>query len=111
MRKVLSSHLIFIFCITLFVTSCSKDGGDKGANCSTLWAADLQPEFDVITSASTAYSLDPSAENCNVLKAAYQDWINALKPYGDCATLTGQDRVEWQQAVDEAEAQVATLCN
>ena len=111
MRKVLLSHLIFIFCFTLFVTGCKKDNGGGGANCSTLWYADLQPEFDVITSAGTAYSLDPSAENCNALKSAYQDWINALKPYGDCATLTGQDRVEWQKAVDDAEAEVATLCD
>lgn len=104
-------YLSFIFFFTLVVSSCSKDGGTNGANCSTAWAADLSPEFDVITSASVAYSQDQSLENCNALKAAYQDWLDALKPYGDCATLTGQDRVEWQQAVDNAESEIDTLCD
>jgi hypothetical protein len=109
MKNVFVFLSFFVF-FTMVVSSCSKDGGTNGGNCSYAWAADLQPEYNVITSAAVAYSQDPSAENCNALKAAYQDWIDALKPYGNCAALTGQDRVEWQQAVDDAEAKVATLC-
>ncbi len=109
MKKVLTHHLFFIFCFMLLVTSCSKDG-DGVLPCSTAWAADLQNEFTAITNAATAYATDQSDANCNALKNAYQNYINALKPYGNCATLTGQSRTDWQKAVNDAEADVATIC-
>ena len=109
MRKVLSNHLIIVFCFTLLVTSCSKDG-DGVVPCSTAWATDLQAEFIAITNAATAYGTDQSDANCNALKSAYQNYINVLKPYGNCATLTGQSRADWQEAINDAEADVATLC-
>ena len=109
MKKVLTRHLFFIFCFTLLVTSCSKDG-DGIAPCSTAWATDLQSELTAFVTAAGAYSSDPSDANCNAYKNAYQDYIDALKPYGNCATLTGQSRTDWQEAVADAEADVATLC-
>ena len=109
MRKVLSNHFIIIFCFTLLVTSCSKDG-DGLAACSTAWAADLQNEFTAITDAAANYAMDQSAANCTTLKAAYQKYIDALKPYGNCATLTGQSRADWQKAIDDAEADIASIC-
>ena len=109
MKKVFSHHLFYIFCFTLLVTSCSKDG-DGIAPCTTAWATDLQGELTAVINAGQAYGLDQSDANCNAYKSAYQDYINALKPYGNCATLTGQNRTDWQEAVAEAEADVATLC-
>lgn len=109
MRKILFNHLIFIFCLTLLVTSCSKDG-DGGVPCSAAWGTDLQNELSAVVTAGTAFALDNSEANCNAYKSAYQAYINALKPYGNCATLTGQSRTDWQKAVSEAEAEVATLC-
>ena len=100
-----------IFCLTLMFSSCSKDGDGDIVPCSTAWATDLQPEFTAVMNAASAYAQDDSQANCNAYKSAYQAWINALKPYGNCATLTGQDRIEWQAAVNEAEAEVADLCN
>lgn len=109
MKKVLTHRLFIIFCFTLFVTSCSKDG-DEIVPCSTAWATDLQSEFTAVTTAATTYAVDQSDANCNALKSAYQKYINALKPYGNCATLTGQNRTDWQKAVNDAEDDVATLC-
>jgi hypothetical protein len=54
--------------------------------------------------------MDPSDANCNALKAAYQDYIDALRPYGNCPTLTGQSRTDWQNALNEAEADIDTIC-
>ncbi len=102
--------LTFILCSNVLVSSCSKDG-DGVAPCSAAWATELQAEFTAITTAGTAYALDPSAANCSAYKAAYQDYINALKPYGNCATLTGQSRTDWKKSIDEAEADVSTLCD
>jgi len=110
MKKVLTHHLFFIFCFTLLVTSCSKDGDAGLAPCTTAWATDLQGELTAVINAATAFGTDASDANCNAYKSAYQDYINALKPYGNCATLTGQNRTDWQEALNEAEADVATLC-
>jgi len=110
MRKVLTLQLFIVFCFTLLVTSCSKDGDGGLAPCSVAWATDLQGELTAVISAGQAFGTDPSDANCNAYKSAYQDYINALKPYGNCATLTGQSRTDWQEAVAEAEADVATLC-
>ncbi len=109
MKKVLAHHLFFIFCFTLLVTGCSKDGDGIGS-CTTAWATDLQGELTAVINAGAAFGTDQSDANCNAYKSAYQDYINALKPYGNCATLTGQNRTDWQEAVAEAEADVATLC-
>lgn len=110
MRKVLTLQLFFIFCFALFVTSCSKDGDVGLAPCSGAWATDLQGELTALFNTGAAFGTDPSDANCNAYKSAYQDYINALKPYGNCATLTGQNHTDWKEAVAEAEAEVATLC-
>jgi hypothetical protein len=110
MRK-LSFHFTIFFCLTLIFSSCSKDGDSDVVPCSAAWATDLQPEFTAVMNAASAYAQNESDANCNAFKSAYQDYINALKPYGDCATLSGQNRAEWQAAVAEAEAEVAGLCN
>lgn len=110
MRKKIFTHIpLIVFCISLLATSCSNDG-DGLAPCSAAWATDLQNELLAVSTAASTYHLDQSDANCNALKNAYQDYINALKPYGNCATLTGQSRTDWKNAVDEAEAEVATLC-
>ena len=110
MKNVSFSHLVIILCfIGLF--SCGSKDDDPGLNsCSVAWATDLQKEFTAISTAVTAYSADQSAANCTALKSAYQGYINALKPYGNCATLTGQNRADWQEALSEAEADIATIC-
>ncbi len=109
MKKVLTLQLFFIFCFTLLVTSCSKD--DDGITpCSGAWGTELQGELTALFNAGAAFGTDASDANCNAYKSAFQDYINALKPYGNCATLTGQSRTDWQEEVAEAEADVATLC-
>ena len=105
--KNVSFHLVVVLFSCMVLFSCKKD---DPVLCSTAWALDLQNELTSIGTAVSVYSLDQSEANCNALKAAYQDYINALKPYGNCATLTGQDRTEWQQSLDEAEADLDSIC-
>jgi hypothetical protein len=110
MRKVSLKHIpLIIFCFTLLAAACSKDG-DGLAPCSAAWATEVNAEWTAVISAATIYAQDETDANYNALKSAYQDYINAMKPFGNCATLTGQDRADWKQAVEEAEAEVATLC-
>ena len=107
--KNLSFHpLILIFCLIVLFSCSSKD--DDLQPCSTAWAADLQEEISAVSDAVVAYALEQSTANCNALKAAYQGYIDVLKPYGNCATLTGQNRTDWEKALSEAEANVASIC-
>ena len=110
MNKVLFHHLFFVFCFIVLLSGCSKDNDPGVLPCSTAWATDLQNELSAVTTAIAAYTTDQSTANCDALKAAYQDYIDALKPYGNCATLTGQNRTDWQKALSEAEDNIASMC-
>ena len=105
--KNVSLHLIAVIICGTVLFSCKKN---DPVLCSTAWALELQNEFTAISTAATVYAMDQSVANCNALKDAYQDYIDAMKPYGNCATLTGQDRIEWQQSLDEAEANLDSIC-
>ena len=102
------SRLAFVILALLVLFSCGKDDGVTP--CSSAWASDLQNEITAIGTAVNIYSMDPSTANCNALKAAYQDYIDALKPYGNCTTLSGVSRTEWQNAINEAEENLDTIC-
>ena len=106
MKKISLNHFVCIICL-LVLFSCKKD--DPVA-CSVAWATDLQAELSAVSLATSAYYTEQTEANCNALKAAYQDYIDALKPYGNCATLTGQDRTDWQNTLNEAEADIASMC-
>jgi hypothetical protein len=97
--------LVAVLCIPA-LNSCKK----TPVACSTAWATELQNELTAISTAFTVYSMDPSQENCNALKSAYQDYIDAMRPYGDCETLTGQSRTDWQNALDDAEESIDAIC-
>jgi len=80
-------------------------------SCSTAWATDLQDELTAVSNAGVAYATDPSTSNCNAYKAAYEAYINALEPYGECAELSGQSRTDWQEALQDARDSLTGLCD
>ena len=107
--KNASSHLVFVILALLVLFSCSKD--DDGITpCSANWAIELSSELTAIGTAFSNYSMDQSEANCNALKNAYQQYIDALRPFGKCSTLSGADRAEWQKAIDEAEEDLDSIC-
>ncbi len=59
--------------------------------------------------AAQAYGTNPTPANCIAYKQAAQAYLNALRPYGNCATLTGQDRVAWQNALNDAQESVDNI--
>jgi hypothetical protein len=106
MRNASLRYLAIIFSFAILF-SCKKNDPTP---CSTAWALDLQNELTAIGTAASIYFEDQSEANCNALKDAYEDYIDALRPYGNCSTLTGQDRTDWQQALDEAEDDLDSIC-
>jgi hypothetical protein len=105
--KIITSPLVVVVFSLLVLFACKKD---NPITCSTAYATELSNELTAISTAFSNYAMDQSEANCTALKAAYQDYIDALRPYGECETLTGQDRTDWQNTLNEAEEGIDTLC-
>jgi len=106
MHRVLSFFII----LSLGLCSCKKDPTDPAA-CSTNWAEDVQAEIADLSNASAAYGANPSTETCSAYKAAYQDYIDALKPFLKCSAWTATQKADLQAAIDDAENDLSTLCD
>ena len=77
--------------------------------CSLAWGTELQSEINAITAAAQAYGANQSVANCAAWKNAAQAYLTALEPYGDCATLTTQQRSSWQSARNSAQQSVDAI--
>jgi len=94
----------------LGLSSCKKDSNSP-ANCSANWATEVQSELTALSNAAMAYSSEPTTATCSAYKDAYQDYVDVLKPLKECSTYTAQQKEDLQQAIDEAEDDIATLCD
>jgi hypothetical protein len=94
--KKLQILLLLVFGLT-FMTSCGDD-----VDCSDEAAAqaELEPLLDAVITATFAYGLDPSADNCKAAEDAIDALIDKTKEYEDCA----DSAAEFQEAIDDLEA-------
>ena len=106
MNKKIFFTLFLAFSVLGFWT-CKKD--NKTDACSGAWASELSTQINAVSDALQVYSTNPTPANCNAYKSAMQSYLDALAPYGNCATLTGQDRAAWQSALDGAQQSVNAL--
>ncbi|MBN2636652.1 MAG: hypothetical protein JXR61_10315 [Prolixibacteraceae bacterium] len=103
---------MFTFLAVVFIafSSCNKkDDGISEDDCTRLWGTELQAEISAWSNAAVAYSSNPTTENCIAYKAAAQAYLDALEPYGDCSTLTGAQRTQWEEALAEAQVGINSL--
>lgn len=106
MYRVLFILLVVSF---LLIDSCKKKATDPDY-CGTSWATQLSTEITALSTAAQAYATSQTTENCNAYKTAYQNYLDALKPFGDCAAWTEQQKNDLQDAINEAEQDISTLC-
>jgi hypothetical protein len=106
MYRVLCFLIVVSF---LGIGSCKKKATDPDY-CATSWATKLSTEINAVSAAALTYSNDPTTPNCNAFKAAYQKYLDALKPFGNCAAWTEQQKNDLQDAISEAEQDISTLC-
>jgi hypothetical protein len=104
--KALSFLIILSF---VGLGSCKKKITDP-AYCSTAWATAVTDELSTVSAAAMVWAQDPTVANCNLYKAAYQDYLDALEPFIECATWTLQQKQALQDAIDEAEEELQDLC-
>ncbi|MDN3688622.1 hypothetical protein [Cyclobacterium jeungdonense] len=109
MKKSLIAALP-LFCFLNF--GCSLGGDDDVVTCSAQWSVDLEEEINALSQASIEHAQNQSQATCENLRNAAQSYLDALRPYGNCSSLTGQSRADWQDAVEEAENDIEEMeCN
>jgi hypothetical protein len=110
-HTVMSKKIFFSLFLMVAVFgfwTCNKDE-DKADTCSAAWASELSNEVEAMSNAAQVYMTSPTPANCLAYKQAMQDYLDALEPYGNCPTLTGQSREQWQAALDAAQLSVDNL--
>ena len=99
--------ILFLYCTIAY--ACLSSCGKNEAACGSLgWTFDLQDELNNLSEATTAYAQDDSPANCNAYKQAYLDYIDALRGWERCLEA-GNDREEWQQALNQAEQEANSI--
>ncbi len=99
MNRFMQLFALLMFCSFLFTTSCKKDPVNRcGDNFN--WGVELQAESSALSAAAQVYVNDPTTENCESYKAAYQDYLDAAEDIDDC--VIASERAAYQQAIDDA---------
>ena len=81
----------------------------SGVNCGSAgWGLAIQDEINNLSTTATAYSTNPTTENCQAYRQAYIDYIDALKGWEKCLS-NAVDRADWQQALDDAEQEANNI--
>jgi hypothetical protein len=102
--------LCFLIVVSLLgIGSCKKKATDPDY-CGSAWATQVSAQVTALSVAAQAYALDQSPANCNAYKTAYQNYLDALKPFVNCDAWTAQEKNDLQDAIDEAEQDISTLC-
>ena len=87
MKKTITTGIAALALAVVLISSCKKKSD----------APSCEAMVNAISSASTAFSSDPSTENCTKLKNAYKDYLNS-------SCISDAQREETQQALDLIEA-------
>lgn len=107
LKKSLIVSLPLLFCFLNF--GCSVGEDNDVATCSVQWSIELQDEINALSQAAMARAQNPGPTTCENFRSAAEDYLEALRPYGNCSALTGQSRSEWQKAVEEAEIEIQEI--
>lgn len=102
MKKLL---FLFLTISAVGFTSC----GDDDVDCNDIDAANfLSAETEALIDAAFDYGFNQTDANCEKLKSAYEDYIDAAEAYESCADQAGEGD-EFREALDEARDGVADL--
>lgn len=92
-----------IFTISFFLSCGASDPLEDRCGANWAPATELQDEIEALTNAATVYGQNPTIENCEAYKAAYQDYLDEIKDWEDCYVYVGQ-QAEFNQAIADAQA-------
>jgi len=104
------SFLIVLVCCFISCGGDDDEGSSQNVDCSSSIAVNqaIADEVNAISTVSQAYFTDPSPANCDALRDAYQNYIDALRDLQGCANTAGVG-AEFQTSLDDAEANISDL--
>lgn len=108
------TKLFYLPALILFsaisLSGCGDGDNDEPSACNSLnWTTELSSEINALTTALTTFSQNPTQANCNNYRQSIVNYINALRPYGNCQALTGQSKTAWQKLIDDYEDDLAGM--
>lgn len=98
-------NLLLAFCLLSvpFFSACGKDDDPDPCN----WSTELQAEVTAFSAALTAYSQNPSQENCIAYKNSLTAYLNAADDIDDC--VPADQRAAFEASLDDAQIQADLL--
>jgi hypothetical protein len=102
---------IFLAFFLVFM-ACSDDDGDiADVNCGESWFASqrVQDELNEYNNAFSAYTMNPTVENCDALKDAANAYVDTLESFRSCAVDQGT-LDQWQESVDDIRESIDNAC-
>jgi hypothetical protein len=107
--KMSACMFLLVLCAALSSASCDGDDDKDALDCANVsWQTDLSVELQAITNTSIVYSNDPTEQNCLAFKQAYQNYVDALRPFEECAIDAGE-RQDFLDALADAQAEIDSL--
>ena len=96
---------IALTCTALLAFGCGGSDDDGLGNCSeSAWTQIVANEAALYSDPLFAYQNDPSAANCDNVKSAAVNYLEALRDILDCVPTT--NRAEINDAIDDAQEEV-----
>jgi hypothetical protein len=111
MKKITITRIFCIIFVLSFIGlgSCKKEEPDV---CSTNWYSALSSKISAVANTAMAYGLNQTTANCQAYKTACQAYLTALQPYANCTVWTGTTKADWQEAINDTQAEINSLtCN
>lgn len=104
----MKSKIVMMGCVvTLFLTTTNCTTNDPlgvNDNCATTWTENVSAELTAYTNSITAYSENPTAENCSDVKSDAKNYLDALSEALKCVPTAS--RAQINEAINEAKADV-----
>ena len=105
MKRLNQIFALCLFCTAALFLGCNNNDDDGITTC--IWTTELQAEAEALSNAASAFGADPTTANCEAYRSAFQDYLNAADDLDGC--VPAADRPAYQQAIDEAQAELDAL--
>ena len=105
-----SYQFIVLFIFSLFVLGSCGSSDPLEERCGSNWnaSASLEQEINNLTAAIALYSQEPTKENCEAYKDAYEEYIDVIEEWEDCYIYAGQ-QASFNQSIADARAAIEAI--
>lgn len=107
MKRSKIALLGFSLVLTSLIISCNKTNNEGACFGYLGWALAVQDEATALSTAASAYSQDPTTENCEKYRQAYSNYIDALDSQGSC--VPSDQNSDFQKSLDDARSELSAL--